>query len=270
MVKIFIDPGHGGSDPGAQGYGLQEKNITLQIATRVRDILLQEYKNVSVQMSRTGDQTVSLNSRTNAANQWGADFYLSIHINSGGGNGFESYVYSNVGKSTLTYQNDIHREIAKLVDLQDRGAKRADLHVLRESKMDALLTENGFIDHPSDAGKLNSTSFLDLLARGHVNGLVAAFSLSRKNDNPAPTPSPAPPQPPRTSGIFKVQIGAYRDRESAESLAGQAKSKGFQTYLRQEDGLYKVQIGAFSERSNAEDLVARARAAGFQTAILID
>ncbi|MBA4538815.1 N-acetylmuramoyl-L-alanine amidase, partial [Bacillus aquiflavi] len=57
MVKIFIDPGHGGTDPGAVGNGLQEKNLTLQISTKIRDILVNEYNNVYVNMSRTGDQT---------------------------------------------------------------------------------------------------------------------------------------------------------------------------------------------------------------------
>ena len=73
MVKIFIDPGHGGTDPGAVGNGLQEKNLTLQIATRVKNILLAEYNNVSVLMSRTGDTSLSLQERTNQANAWGAD-----------------------------------------------------------------------------------------------------------------------------------------------------------------------------------------------------
>lgn len=92
MVKIFIDPGHGGADPGTSGYGMQEKNLTLQIALTLRNILVNEYKGVSVLLSRTSDQTVSLTERTNAANNWGADYYLSIHINAGGGRGLESYV----------------------------------------------------------------------------------------------------------------------------------------------------------------------------------
>ncbi|SFE78914.1 N-acetylmuramoyl-L-alanine amidase [Bacillus sp. OV194] len=66
MVKIFIDPGHGGDDAGAVGDGLQEKNITLQIATRIKNILLVEYNNVEVKMSRTSDECVSLNERTDA------------------------------------------------------------------------------------------------------------------------------------------------------------------------------------------------------------
>lgn len=105
MVKLFIDPGHGGTDPGAVGNGLQEKSLTLQIATRIKDILTLEYDNVSIRMSRTGDQTVSLSERTNAANAWGADFFLSVHINAGGGTGYEDYVYPGVGAPTTTYQN---------------------------------------------------------------------------------------------------------------------------------------------------------------------
>ena len=104
MVKIFIDPGHGGKDPGAVANGIQEKNITLQISSRIRDILLSEYEDVSVLMSRTEDQTVGLDSRTNAANNWGADYYVSVHINSGGGSGFESFVYPGVSRQTRAFQ----------------------------------------------------------------------------------------------------------------------------------------------------------------------
>ena len=94
MTKIFIDPGHGGTDPGAVGNGLQEKNLTLSIATQIRDMLVSEYENVEVRMSRTGDTTLSLTERTNMANSWGADYFLSVHINAGGGTGFESFIHT--------------------------------------------------------------------------------------------------------------------------------------------------------------------------------
>ena len=51
MFKLFLDPGHGGSDPGAVGNGIQEKDITLKIATKIRDFLLNEYSDVSILMS---------------------------------------------------------------------------------------------------------------------------------------------------------------------------------------------------------------------------
>ena len=181
MVKIFIDPGHGGTDSGALGNGLQEKDLTLQIATKIKDILVAEYENVSIRMSRAGDVTRSLSQRTNDANVWEADFFLSVHVNSGGGTGYEDYIYPGLSTPTTTYQNNIHEEIIKLVNFRDRGKKTANFHVLRETRMPALLTENGFIDTVTDANKLKSASFIATLARGHVNGIARSFNLPKKN-----------------------------------------------------------------------------------------
>ncbi|MCQ6265146.1 N-acetylmuramoyl-L-alanine amidase [Fictibacillus sp. WQ 8-8] len=180
MVKIFIDPGHGGDDAGAVGDGLQEKNITLQIATRIKNILLVEYNNVEVKMSRTSDEFVSLNERTDAANNWDADYLLSIHINAGGGTGFESYIYPGTSAPTTAYRTNIHDAVIDLVDFTDRGKKTADFHMLRESNMPAVLTENGFIDTSADAAKLRSSSFISSIARAHVNGIVKSFKLTKK------------------------------------------------------------------------------------------
>lgn len=73
MTKIFIDPGHGGSDPGAMGHGLREKDLTLTIALKLREILNDRFAGQTVKLSRTKDATVSLTQRTNMANQWSAD-----------------------------------------------------------------------------------------------------------------------------------------------------------------------------------------------------
>jgi N-acetylmuramoyl-L-alanine amidase len=180
MVKIFIDPGHGGTDPGGVANNLTEKALTLKIGLRIRDILLAEYSNVSVLMSRTSDVTKSLTERTDAANAWGADFFLSVHTNAGGGTGYEDYIYTGSTAPTTTYQDLVHAEILKTGNFSDRGKKEANFHVLRESNMPALLTENGFIDNVNDANKLKTTSFLENIARGHVNGIVKCFNLLKK------------------------------------------------------------------------------------------
>lgn len=179
MVKIFIDPGHGGTDSGATGNGLQEKAVTLEIALALRTILTDEYVGVSVMMSRTSDKTVSLTERTDAANSWGADYFLSIHINSGGGTGFESYIYPGVGAPTSTYQSAVHTQVIHASGFHDRGKKTDNFHVLRESNMPAILTENGFIDTTADANNLKTSSFIESLARGHAKGLEQAFSLKK-------------------------------------------------------------------------------------------
>lgn len=180
MVKIFIDPGHGGTDSGAAANGLLEKNITLQIAILLRDMLISDYDDVSVRLSRSIDQSVTLAQRTNAANSWGADYFVSIHINAGGGTGFESYVYPGVSAPTTTYRNALHDEIVRSVDFANRGKKTANFHVLRETSMPAILTENGFIDTTADANKLRNATFLQGIARAHATGLEKAFQLKKK------------------------------------------------------------------------------------------
>lgn len=198
MVKIFIDPGHGGTDPGAVGNGLQEKNLTLQIAKKMQQLLL-TYDNVQVRLSRETDKTVSLQQRTTMANNWNPDFLISVHINAGGGTGFETFIYPGVGGVTKRNQDILHAEVMKELDgVRDRGKKRADFYMLRESKMDAILTENLFIDNAGDAAKLKMTSIINKIAQGHVNGVVKSYGLRKKETaKPAPksAPKPAPAKP---------------------------------------------------------------------------
>ncbi|MGX8791753.1 N-acetylmuramoyl-L-alanine amidase [Oceanobacillus sp. M60] len=182
MAKIYLDPGHGGTDPGAVANGLQEKVLTLKIALKTRDILNRDYEGHSIRMSRTSDTTRSLSQRTNDANSWGADYFVSIHINAGGGTGYEDYIYNgSVSNNTVTYRDKLHAEVMKQVDFNNRGKKRANFHVLRQSSMPAVLTENGFIDTTADANKLKSDAYLDRIALGHANGIAQALGLRRKS-----------------------------------------------------------------------------------------
>ncbi len=82
MFKLYLDPGHGGSDSWAIGNNLKEKDVVLDIALRIRNILINEYENVDIKMSRTTDVYRTLNERTDEANSWEADYFLSIHVNS--------------------------------------------------------------------------------------------------------------------------------------------------------------------------------------------
>lgn len=180
-MKIMLDPGHGGSDPGAVGNGLQEKNLNLTIARHIRDMLLAEYQGVEVRMTRDSDVFVGLSQRATLANQWGANFFMSIHINAGGGTGFESFIHSTRPTNSVNAQNAIHPEIVSAMRVTDRGRKNANFAVLRETNMAAILTENLFIDNASDAAKLKDANFLRTTARGHVNGLARAFNLRKKD-----------------------------------------------------------------------------------------
>jgi len=230
--KIVIDPGHegvtGNLDPGAVGNGLKEADLTLKIAKHIYD-MLSEYEGVQVRLTRTGNQRLTLSQRAKMANDWGADFFISIHINAGGGTGFESYVYNgNVSQATIACQNVIHAEIMKAIgNVKDRGKKRANYAVLRETKMPAILTENLFIDNKTDAAKLKSEQFLLQIAHGHVLGIAKAFGLKKKA---APAPSTSAP----AGTLYRVQVGAFSNRANAEALVKKLKALGFDAFIKRD------------------------------------
>lgn len=182
-TRIYIDPGHGGSDIGASANGLQEKDVTLDIALKTRGILNEQYGGHTLKLSRTGDVTKSLDARTNEANNWGTNFFVSIHINSSQGTGYESYTWNGDyadKERTNAIRNTIHDEIVQQTGYTDRGKKESNLHVLRETNAPAILTENGFIDNAEDASKLKDDAFLDQIAQGHADGIAKALGLPEK------------------------------------------------------------------------------------------
>jgi N-acetylmuramoyl-L-alanine amidase len=229
MVKIYLDPGHGGSDPGAVGNGLKEKDLTLDICKRIESGL-KSYENVEVFMSRETDTTVSLDTRTQKANLMNADVLLSVHINSAANvaaKGFESFIYPGSGSPTSALQNVMHTEIIRAMGtgIEDRGKKQANFHMLRESKMKAILTENLFIVNSGDAAKLADPAFRQKVADGHVNGLEKFLGL-RKIERP--------PQPTKPQKLYYVQVGAFEDKENAEALAADLRKEGYRPYVKYE------------------------------------
>lgn len=255
MVKIFIDPGHGGADAGASGNGLHEKDLTLDISLRIRDGL-KAYENVETQMSRTSDTFPSLTDRTNQANKWGADILLSVHINAAtatSARGYQDHIYTNVDSKTKAYQNVMHEEVYNYAYRNlspDRGKLQTNLHMVRESNMTAILTENLFITNAQDAKLLGDPSFRQKIAQGHINGFVKFLGLKT-----AARPPSTPTSPP-TGKLWKVQTGAFSERNNADKMVAVLKNEGYRPFIISEGGLFKVQVGAFEDRKNADALVA--------------
>ncbi|MFS0750134.1 N-acetylmuramoyl-L-alanine amidase [Oceanobacillus sp. 1P07AA] len=264
-MKLYLDPGHGGSDPGATGNGLQEKTINLDIAIRIRNLLLSNYNNVSVKMSRTTDSTKSLAQRTTEANNWNADYFLSIHCNSfnGSADGYEDFIHNSLSDQSITarYQTIIHEEVSKVNQLRNRGKKKANFHVLRESYMPALLTENGFIDHSGDAAKLRDSSWRQRVAQGHVNGLALAFQLQPKNNTPDPSPN-----------FYKVIAGSFRQRDNAEERVDLLSAEDMEAIIVpvtiSGQQWYRVQSGAFRDRDNANTRINQLQELGIEAFII--
>lgn len=219
MFKIWMDAGHGGDDPGAAANGLKEKNITLTLANVTRAFILSHYVGCEVKTSRENDKTMSLQERTAAANKWGADLFISFHVNAGGGRGFESFIYNgNVSARTIAAQNMIHSEIIaamrKFGDIPDRKKKRANFFVLRESDMSAILTETLFIDTASDANYLKKDEFITAIGQAHAVGIAKFLGLKS-----LPPPQPQP--------LYTVQIGAFKQKSNADKILKEAQAAGF-------------------------------------------
>ena len=155
-IKVFIDAGHGGTDPGAVGNGLKEKDIVLSIATKLGALL--NGRGISIKYSRTTDTYLSLEERARLANAWGADLFVSIHANSATSSvrGTECYTHPTANTATKTLSGNVSRAIANKFGISNRGHKEANFAVLRLSNMPAILVETAFISNSSDANLLNT------------------------------------------------------------------------------------------------------------------
>ena len=155
-IKVFIDAGHGGTDPGAVGNGLKEKDIVLNIAKKLGALL--NGRGISIKYSRTTDTYVSLDERARQANAWGADLFISIHANSAASSvrGTECFTYYTANKATTDLSANISKKIASKFNIPNRGHKQQNFAVLRLSNMPAILVETAFISNSSDANLLNT------------------------------------------------------------------------------------------------------------------
>ena len=185
MKIVVIDAGHGGKDPGAIGNGLREKDITLKISTEVARRLQNDYEGVRCLLTRSTDLHLELKERTNMTNKAKADLLVSIHVNAGGGaGGFESFTYNGVSDpKTSAYQNVLHTEIMaqlKKFSVIDRGQKKKNLHMVRESNMTSVLTECLFIDVAADATRLKRADVIEAFIKGHVSGVAKFLGLKAK------------------------------------------------------------------------------------------
>ena len=172
-MKIFIDPGHGGNNPGAvSATGLREADVNLDVALKLGRLLTS--RGYEVRYSRTENETVSLTQRANMANEWGADYFVSIHCNSNIDpdiNGTSTYYYrtrTTAEEFAIVVNNNLVRQI----ELKDLGVFTANFAVLRKTSMPAILVELAFISNPLEAQLLSTNTFRQNCAIGIYNGIA--------------------------------------------------------------------------------------------------
>jgi N-acetylmuramoyl-L-alanine amidase len=168
-MKIWIDQGHGGSDPGAVGK-VKEADYTLSFGLELGRVLTMF--EIEVKYSRTTDEFISLDDRCRMANEWGADYFISIHFNSGGGVGIETFAFAPGGNGEKL-ASLVQSALIASTDMFNRGVKFANFQVLRDTNMSAILIEGGFVD-TSDADQIATESYKQKFVVG-VSKAICAF-----------------------------------------------------------------------------------------------
>jgi len=223
-VTIFLDPGHGGSDPGAVHNGLRESDVNLAIALRLKGIL--EANGFRVIMRRTDNSGMSLDNIVNMANNSGADLFLSIHNNaslSPASSGTETYWSANGVSGSSQFASSVQSALVSAIGRPNRGVKSADFRVLRNTKMPAALVECAFLSNPEEANLLKDGAFLDRIAQG----LFAGISNFAKNIQPGGG-SPGAAGPPAGSDYKPQEVLVNIDDPAhGQTISGKFELKGW-------------------------------------------
>ena len=214
MKRLVIDLGHGGHDPGAIGANkTHEADVVLAIGKELNE-LLKGYK-LEVKFTRLSNVYLSLSERAKIANDFKADYFLSIHINSATDSsvrGVEVWQYSNKNDKLNKFSKDLCEDVAKVFNVRNRGVKLSQkLSVLKNTNMPAALIEADFISNVNAEKDLKISSNIKSVALAIRDNLIDLFELESVT----------------SYSLYKVCIGAYKDKNNAINQVRLAKEKGF-------------------------------------------
>lgn len=226
MKKVFLGVGHGGADSGTVGNGLKEEDLNLNIALACNEVL--SAHGVSVLMSRTKDEADSLNEEIKECNAFKPDLAVDIHNNAGGGDGVEAF-YHYKGGTSKTLADNILCEIVN-IGQNSRGAKtrkgsdgRDYYGFIRETIPPAVIVECAFVDNAKDI------KIIDTLAEQKIMGVAIAKGILKTLGIPyKKTTAPAKSE---KNVLYRVQVGAYKDKANAEKIKKQLKLLGFEAVI---------------------------------------
>ena len=219
MAKVFLGVGHGGNDTGASKY-LVEKDVNLVMAKACRDYL--EHNGVQVLMSRTKDENDPLSDEIKECNAFNPDLAVDIHNNAGGGDGFEAYYYTGGGTSkTLAF--NIEQEVIA-IGQNSRGIKTkvnssgTDYYgFIRQIKAPSVIVEGLFVDNATDVKIADTEAEQKAFGYAYARGILKTLGIAPKDIKTTNSTS---------NKLYKVQIGAFKNRENAIALKVKLISMG--------------------------------------------
>lgn len=232
MFKLALGAGHGITTAGKRCLKSLDPNETREwwlndrICDYVED-LMASYEGVEILRlddSDDGKDDVALAARTNAANTWGANLYLSIHhnagVNGGKGGGIVAYTHPNSSKTSVLWRDAFYAELieqTKLAGNRSEPKSTGDFYVLRRTKMPAVLLELGFMDSSTDVPVILTDAYAKKCAQAIVNVIAARAELAKKKTSPGT--------------LWRVQVGAFSVKANAEKLVKDLKAQGIDAYI---------------------------------------
>jgi N-acetylmuramoyl-L-alanine amidase len=308
MVKIVLDAGHGLSTPGKRTpSGENEWTFNNKVVLAAID-KLRKYENVDILRvdDPTGKTDISLNDRTNKANAFNADVYIACHHNANTGTwgswtGIETYTFDHpqANPKSEKIAKVIHPLVVKAVGIQDRGLKKQNFHVLRETSMPAILIEGGFMDSYIDINVLRDNSKLKAHGEAIAEGLVQYFGLKLKvtvtvkdylsigdtgkdvkqlqenlikvgyklvaDSNFGPITENAVKAFQTSNGLL---VDGFYGPVTKAKLENAVKPKPIPKPTPPKGTLYTVQVGVFRDKENAERLAKELKSIGYPVYII--
>ena len=234
--KLALEGGHGLGTPGKRCLKSLDKAETREwiLNNRIVNYVMEDLKNYEgLEIIRlddpTGKRDVPLKERTDKANKANADLLLSVHhnagINGGSGGGVVVYRYPNSIMTSKAMQKSLYDKVVaknKLKGNRSSPLAEKNLHMLRESKMAALLIENGFMDSETDVPIILTDAHARKTAEGIVEFLVEHYKLKKKSAAKLST---------KDGQYFRVIAGSYQSRSNAEAQQEKLKKAGFDSFL---------------------------------------
>lgn len=235
MYKIAIDNGHGYNTSGKRtpkmpdGKVIREWEFNHPTAKKL-EAAVKRCGMKPVMVSDTREDT-PLATRTSTANDAKADLFVSIHYNAfdgkwGNHGGIETYYYptSNNGKRLAEL---VQSKLVNATGLRDRGAKSAKFYVLRKTIMPGILCECGFMDNLQEARLMLDASYQTKVAEAICRGICHYLGIKYVPQNTSKSDD-------LQGGIYRVQVGAFKDKNNANRLMKDLKSKGYDAFIKEE------------------------------------
>ncbi len=219
MIRLCLDYGHGGSDPGASYKDRCEKDDVLKLGLEVSKELRRH--GIQVDETRTKDVTISLKERSNFEKKGNYNYFISFHRNAfkpEQASGVETFTYINQTKKAKSLADKIQKNLVG-IGFSDRKVKKANFHVLRETKSPAVLIEVGFIDNTKD-NELFDTKFNEIV-EAVTRAILDEVGITYKEE-----------APPSTAKYYRVQIGAFSNKTNAENTLKKIKEAGFDGIIK--------------------------------------